>query len=141
VWQGREAQALGLIDEVLTSEEYLHHRMRTHDVIKMAPAPDVRRWFLPPRPGGGGPAGLPIGSSLPPLPLVGGLVGAAVRAVVGGGKGRRRGEVVVAEQEGEGGEEDALVAAGAAVLGRALSSLAGFVGGVGGGGVQPPVFC
>lgn len=94
VWQGREAQALGLVDEVLTSEEYLTHRMRAgHDVIKMAPAPDVRRWFLPRGPGGGGGGGppLPIGSSWRGGGVLG-VLAEAVVACVGGGGGAAGGE-------------------------------------------------
>ncbi len=120
-----------MVDEVLTSEEYISYRMRTHDVIKMAPAPDIRRWFLPPRPGGGGPP-LPIGASIP------GLVGSVLAAA---GVGRRgRGEMVAAAAaEEEEQEEDEVKAA---LVGRALSSLSSFLGGVagaaGGGGMQPP---
>lgn len=140
VWQGREAQALGLVDEVLTSEEYIHRRTKTHDVIKVAPAPDVRRWFLnAARPGGGG-------GGAPPLPIgaaasaVGGMVVDAVVAACGGGR-RRRGELVLGVEEG--GGEEAAVKAGVGMVGRALSVLGRWLEGMGGGGglLHLPVLC
>lgn len=43
---------MGLIDDVMTSEEYLTSRLSTHQVIKIKPAPEKMKWFAPggPRP-------------------------------------------------------------------------------------------
>ena len=123
----QHAQALGLIDEVMTSDEYLAHRLKTHDVIKIAPAPDVRRWFMPPRPGGGGPP-LPIGSWLPRR-LASSLL--RRRGVLGLGEG---------EEEGDSGG-DAVSQAVSGAFSHLVSRWLGGVGGGGGGGYHPPVFC
>ena len=124
VWQGREAKALGLVDEVMTSEEYLAWRLLTHDVIKVTPAPEGRRFpgfLLPGRGGGrdGGGAGVPIGAGV-------GLMKDCVKWVMGGG-GRR---TVEGREEEEKEEEKAMVGD---LVGRAASWLMGRP--------QPPIFC
>lgn len=37
VWQGQEARSLGLVDEVMTAEELLSAKVRTHQVIVIKP--------------------------------------------------------------------------------------------------------
>ena len=123
VWQGREAKALGLVDDVMTSDEYVAKRLLTHDIIKVTPAPDVRRFLslLPSRPGGGG---LPVGAS---------LAGTLARGWLTQGRGaaaRRR--IGVAAVEG-GEEEEGVVEMLGGLATKALLWLLGRP--------QPPVFC
>jgi len=127
VWQGREAKALGLVDEVMTSEEYLAWRLLTHDVISVSPAPEGRRFpgsFLLSGRGreeGGRMGGLPVGASLR-------LVRERVRW---GGRGRGRGRRGGVEG-GEGGREEE-----EEMVGDLVRSVASWLM----GRPQPPLFC
>jgi ClpP class serine protease len=52
VWSAEEAKALGLVDDLMTSEELLQSRMATHDVLLVKPATQPKQWSLFSRPMG-----------------------------------------------------------------------------------------
>jgi ClpP class serine protease len=112
VWQGREAKALGLVDEIMTSEEYLAWRLFTHDVVKVSPAPDARRFpgsfFLPGGGGGGRGGGAPLG------PTAAMAVLTSIREMIARRGVKRIGGVLVDEEE----------KAGVSVADRVLHSVA-----------------